>query len=82
MQYRVRYWNASNAEMNGEVGNTTAFTVDSSPIAQIGSSTGLLTVRGLGTTNVNASYRMPYYDNADPTKVKASLIAKAKITGK
>jgi hypothetical protein len=77
VQYRVRYWNASNAEMNGEAGNTTAFTVDVSSVAQIGSSTGLLTTRGLGSSFVNASYRMPYYDSLVPVKV--SLFAKAKV---
>jgi hypothetical protein len=80
VQYRVRYWNASNVEMNGEVGNTTAFTVDDSGIAQIGSSTGLLTIRGLGKTHVTASYRMPYYDTMLPLP-KASLIAKTAVTG-
>lgn len=77
VQYRVRYWNASNVEMNGEVGNTTAFTVDVSSVAQIGGSNGMLTARGIGSSFVNASYRMPYYDSLTP--VKASLTAKAKI---
>jgi hypothetical protein len=78
VQYRVRYWNASNVEMNGEVGNTTAFTVDVSSVAQIGGSTGLLTTRGLGSSPVTASYRMPYYDSQLPLP-KASLFAKAKV---
>jgi hypothetical protein len=78
VQYRVRYWNASNVEMNGEVGNTTAFTVDVSSVAQIGGSTGLVTTRGLGSSPVTASYRMPYYDAQLPLP-KASLIAKAKV---
>ena len=80
VQYRVRYWNSSNVEMNGELGNTTAFTVDDSPIAQVGSSTGLLTIRGLGKTHVTASYRMPYYDAMLPLP-KPSLIAKTAVTG-
>ena len=72
VQYRVRYWNASNVEMNAEAGSTTAFTVDVSSVAQVGASSGLVSTRGVGETHVNASYRMPYYDDLK----KASLIDK------
>jgi hypothetical protein len=77
VQYRIRYWNASNVEMNAEVGATILFTEDVSSVAQIDASTGLLTTRGVGSTPVTASYRMPYYSSLLPAK--ASLIAKAKV---
>jgi hypothetical protein len=75
VQYRVRFWNASNVEMNAEVGATIMFTEDVSSVAQINATTGLLTTRGVGVTPVTASYRMPYYDDLK----KASLIGKGKV---
>jgi hypothetical protein len=59
VQFRVRYFSVSNAEINAEPGSTTSFSVDVSSVAQIGGSTGLLTVRGSGESRVNAAYSFP-----------------------
>jgi hypothetical protein len=77
MQYRVHYFNTSGREINAEVGSTTTFTVDNSQVAQVGSTTGLVTTRGEGSTKVNASYRVDYYPaNQSLSAPAATLLAK------
>ncbi|HEX2721370.1 MAG TPA: hypothetical protein VHM24_00530 [Gemmatimonadaceae bacterium] len=59
VQFRVRYFSASGAEINAEPGSTTRFDMDVSSVADIGVSTGLATVRGSGESGVQAAYQFP-----------------------
>jgi hypothetical protein len=60
IQYRVRYLDFNSQETAPDANSTTTFQVDASPVASIGSTTGLLTAKGTtaADTHLQAVYRI------------------------